>query len=163
MAEPDETSEAEASGGARLSSPEGSGTFWSRLVLPRALREELVAHCLRAWPLEGCGLLAGEAASGVAWRCYPTRNAAGSARLYTVDPLDHLRADRDAQAQGFEVIGVFHSHTHTDAYPSPTDVAQAPDPAWHYVLVSLRGELPSVRSYRILDGAVSEELLVEQA
>jgi proteasome lid subunit RPN8/RPN11 len=80
-----------------------------------------------------------------------------------VDPLDHLRADRDAQAQGFEVIGVFHSHTHTDAYPSPTDVAQAPDPAWHYVLVSLRGELPSVRSYRILDGAVSEELLVEQA
>ena len=63
---------------------------------------------------------------------------AASARVYTVDPKDHLRADRDAEARGLEIIGVFHSHTHTDAYPSPTDVAQAPDPGWHYVLVSLR-------------------------
>ena len=50
------------------------------------------------------------------------------------------------------MIGVFHSHTHTDPYPSPTDVVQAPDPAWHYVLVSLRHEVASVRSYRIVDG-----------
>ena len=57
---------------------------------------------------------------------------------------------------------MFHSHTHTDAYPSPTDVAQAPDPAWHYVLVSLRAELPSVRSYRVVDGDISEELVVEE-
>ncbi|HUS62643.1 MAG TPA: Mov34/MPN/PAD-1 family protein, partial [Acidimicrobiales bacterium] len=50
-----------------------------------------------------------------------------------------------------------HSHTHTEAYPSPTDVAQAPDPTWHYVLVSLRDMAPVVRSYRILDGTVMEE------
>ena len=49
-------------------------------------------------------------------------------------------------------MGVFHSHTHTDAYPSPTDVAQALDPGWHYVLVSLRDTHPVVRSYRIVDG-----------
>ena len=47
---------------------------------------------------------------------------------------------------------MFHSHTHTEAYPSPTDVAQAPDPSWHYVLVSLRDIQPVVRSYRIVDG-----------
>ena len=62
-------------------------------------------------------------------------------------PEHLLRADRDAEAPAAELIGVFHSHTHTDAYPSPTDVAQAPDPAWHYVLVSLRDVHPSVRSW----------------
>jgi proteasome lid subunit RPN8/RPN11 len=96
-------------------------------------------------------------------RCYRTRNAARSSRLYTVDPLDHLRADRDAESSGLSIIGVFHSHTHTDAYPSPTDVAQAPDPGWHYVLVSLRDELPSLRSYRIVDGTIYEEPVMHAA
>ena len=50
-----------------------------------------------------------------------------------------------------------HSHTHTDAYPSPTDVAQAPDPDWHYVIVSLKQESPVLRSYRIVDGEITEE------
>jgi proteasome lid subunit RPN8/RPN11 len=62
-----------------------------------------------------------------------------------------------AEAAGNAIIGVFHSHTHTEAYPSPTDVAQAPDPSWHYVLVSLRDIQPVVRSYRIVDGTVTEE------
>ncbi len=68
-----------------------------------------------------------------------------------------LRAYREAESRQVDVIGVFHSHTHTDAYPSPTDVRQAADPSWHYILVSLR-EIPSVlRSYRIVDGEVTEE------
>ena len=51
-----------------------------------------------------------------------------------------------------------HSHTHTEAVPSPTDVAQAPDPGWHYAIVSLRDDRnPSLRSYRIVDGEVAEE------
>ena len=85
---------------------------------------------------------------------------AHSARLYTVDPLAHLRADRDAEARGQQILGVFHSHTHSDSYPSPTDVAQAPDPAWHYVIVSLRDIHPAVRSYRIVDGEIEEESVV---
>ncbi|HLI02607.1 MAG TPA: M67 family metallopeptidase [Acidimicrobiales bacterium] len=89
--------------------------------------------------------------------CLPARNAAASARVYTVEPVDLLRADRRAEAEGAEVMGVYHSHTHTEAYPSPTDVAQAPDPSWHYVLVSLRDTEPTVRSYRIRDGRIEEE------
>ena len=50
-----------------------------------------------------------------------------------------------------------HSHTHTEPYPSPTDVAQAPDPAWHYVIVSFRQGTPVLRSYRIVDGGIREE------
>ena len=87
-------------------------------------------------------------------------SAAESARLYEVHPLDHLHADREAEARGLQIAGVYHSHTHTDAYPSPTDVAQAPDPEWHYVVVSLREDEPMVRSYRIVDGEVSEEPIV---
>ena len=123
----------------------------------------MVGHCFDGLPEEACGLLGGNPASGLASICYPTRNVAASSKLYTVDPLDHLKADRDAEAHGLEIIGVFHSHTHTDAYPSPTDVAQAPDPTWHYVLVSLRDEAPVVRSYRIVDGKISEEPVVPEA
>lgn len=130
------------------------------LRLPAPLRDQMIAHCLSGLPDEACGLLAGDAASGAVARCYPTRNAAASARVYTVDSRDMLKADRDAEGHGDQLIGVFHSHTHTDAYPSPTDVAQAPDPAWHYVLVSLRDTHPVVRSYRIVGTEVEEEPVV---
>ncbi|MDP9387835.1 MAG: M67 family metallopeptidase [Actinomycetota bacterium] len=120
----------------------------------------MVAHCLECLPEEGCGLLGGTPDPAEATVCYPTRNVEASARLYRVDPLQHLRADRDAEARGLEIVGVFHSHTHTAAYPSPTDVAQAPDPGWHYVLVSLMAAEPVVRSFRIVDGVVDEEPVV---
>jgi proteasome lid subunit RPN8/RPN11 len=122
----------------------------------------MVGHCYDGLPDEACGLLAGppsmaNAAGAAATVTYPTGNDAASARVYTVNPRDHLRAERDADARGLEILGVFHSHTHTVAYPSPTDVAQAPDPNWHYVLVSLADDAPVVRSYRIVDGVISEE------
>jgi [CysO sulfur-carrier protein]-S-L-cysteine hydrolase len=127
------------------------------LTLTRPVYEQMVAHCLAGLPDEACGLIGGEPSTGAAITCYPTRNVAASAKLYTVDPREHLRADRDAEANGHEIIGVFHSHTHTEAYPSPTDVEQAPDPQWHYVLVSLRDIEPVVRSFRIVDGVITEE------
>jgi proteasome lid subunit RPN8/RPN11 len=127
------------------------------LILPKLVHDQMVAHCLTGLPEEACGLLSGDLANGEAFTCYPTRNLAASAKLYTVDPKDYLRADRDAEAAGLSIIGVFHSHTHTEAYPSPTDVAQAPDPEWHYILVSLRDIEPVVRSYRIVDGTIAEE------
>lgn len=127
------------------------------LRLTPDVRHLMVEHCLAGLPEEACGLLAGTADPAEATVCYPTRNVEESARLYTVDPLQHLRADRDAEARGLEIIAVFHSHTHTEAFPSPTDVAQAPDPGWHYVIVSLKYAEPDVRSYRIVDGGVEEE------
>ena len=128
------------------------------LRLTRPVYAQVVAHCLDGVPLEACGLIGGHA-NGQALMCYPAVNDAASARVYTVNPRDHLKADRDAEARGLEIIGVFHSHTHTEAYPSPTDVAQAPDAGWHYVLVSLRAE-PVIHSYRIVDGNISEEPVV---
>jgi proteasome lid subunit RPN8/RPN11 len=120
----------------------------------------LAAHALRGLPEEACGLVAGEPGTSHVSVFYPCRNVAESSKLYTIDPKDHLRADRDAEDRGLEILGVVHSHTHTDAYPSPTDVAQAPDPNWHYLIVSTKYGDPSLRSFRIVDGNIAEESVV---
>ncbi|HEX9258979.1 MAG TPA: M67 family metallopeptidase [Acidimicrobiales bacterium] len=127
------------------------------LQITTHVHRQMVGIAYDGYPLEACGLLAGDPISGRAEVFYPCRNTAESSRVYNVDPKDYLRADRDAEARGLELIGVMHSHTHTEAYPSPTDVAQAPDPGWHYVIVSLRDESPRVRSYRIVGEQVTEE------
>lgn len=142
------------------SRPSKAIPFPPMLRLTADVRRRMVDHCLAGLPEEACGLLGGTPDPADAIVLYPTRNVAASAKLYTVDPLEHLKADRDAEGRGLELLGVFHSHTHTEAYPSPTDVAQAPDPGWHYVLVSLRYADPVVRSFRIVDGTIEEEEVV---
>jgi len=93
----------------------------------------------------------------------PCRNADRSSRTFSIGPDGWRAADEAVEAgEGLSVIGVVHSHTHTEAYPSPTDVAQAANPmlaGWHWVLVSLRPPAPVLRSYVIEDGVVVEEPL----
>ena len=120
----------------------------------------MVGHAYDGLPDEACGLLVGRPRAAQVVRFEPTDNDARSSKLYTIPPVAHLRIERAAEADGFEVLGVMHSHTHTDAYPSPTDVAQAPDPGWHYVIVSLRDDAPVLRSYRIVDEVIVEEQVV---
>jgi proteasome lid subunit RPN8/RPN11 len=127
------------------------------LRLARSAYLQMIGHAYDCLPEEACGLMAGLSARATAPVFYPCHNAAASSKVYTVDPRDHLRADRDAEDRGLEIVGVMHSHTHTDAYPSPTDVNQAPDPTWHYVIVSLKQPEPVLRSYRIIDGEIAEE------
>jgi proteasome lid subunit RPN8/RPN11 len=131
------------------------------LVLDLEQYRAVVAHCYDGLPDEACGMLGGPLGpdgqpTGAVTAVYPCRNADASARTYTVDPRDLLRAMRDAEDRGDELIGVWHSHTHTDAYPSATDVRQAVDPAWIYVLVSLKRAEPSLRAFRIVGETISE-------
>jgi [CysO sulfur-carrier protein]-S-L-cysteine hydrolase len=126
------------------------------LTLSSRQRDAIVATCLRALPNEGCGLLLGSP-EGTVSEVLASANVADSAKVYEIDSRVLLMAHRRSEEDGQAVVGVFHSHTHSEAYPSPTDVARAPDPSWHYVLVSLR-EVPTVvRSFRIRDGVVEEE------
>jgi proteasome lid subunit RPN8/RPN11 len=127
------------------------------LRLSRLAHAQMIGHAYDCLPEEACGLMAGDYGGERAPRFYPCRNAEASSRIYTVDTKDHLRAERDAEDHGLDIVGVMHSHTHTNAYPSPTDVAQAVDPSWHYVIVSLKDEAPVLRSYRIVDGEIHEE------
>lgn len=119
----------------------------------------MIATCIRALPMEGCGLLLGTP-DGEVTDVVASPNVAASAKVYEIDPKVLLRTYRRADDEGVEVIGVFHSHTHSEAYPSPTDRRQAPDPSWHYVLISL-ADVPTVtRSYSIVNEEVTEEELV---
>jgi len=131
------------------------------LRLTESQYETIVGNCYDGLPDEACGLLVGPLVptgepTGVVSEARPARNADASARTYTVDPKDMLATMRAAEARGDEIIGVWHSHTHTDAYPSPTDVRQAVDPAWLYVIVSLRDQAPVLRAYRIREGGIAE-------
>jgi [CysO sulfur-carrier protein]-S-L-cysteine hydrolase len=131
------------------------------MLLPRTVYVQMVADCLGDLPDEACGLLAGPVTpdgrpSGGVEVAYPCRNADASARTYTIDSRDQLRAMRAAAALDLDVVGVYHSHTHTDAYPSQTDVRQAVDPNWWYVIVGFRHGDPEVRSYHIVDGTIRE-------
>ena len=126
----------------------------------------IVAHCFDGLPDEACGLLAGRLRPGSLVPdgrvdvVYPTANADASARTYSVDSRDLIRSLRAAESSGLELVGVFHSHTHTDAWPSPTDVRQAMEPSWLYVIVSLKDGDPVLRSFRITDGKIRETPVV---
>jgi proteasome lid subunit RPN8/RPN11 len=129
------------------------------LHLTRPTWTAMVGHAYDGLPDEACGLLAGPPGSSRVTAFYPCRNAAESSRVYTIDPKDHLRIERDVEDRELEITGVVHSHTHSEPYPSPTDVAAAPDPDWHYVIIGLKRDAPEVRSYRIVDGEIVSEPL----
>jgi proteasome lid subunit RPN8/RPN11 len=126
-----------------------------RLELPAALRDDIVAHARAEAPKEACGLVAGRDAR--ATRVIRCTNASPTAvTRYTIDPREQLRAFRDIEANGEELVAIYHSHPVTQAYPSPTDRAEAHYPDAFYVLVSLRDATPEVRAFRVRDGWVRQ-------
>jgi [CysO sulfur-carrier protein]-S-L-cysteine hydrolase len=127
------------------------------LQITRTLWLEMIGHAYDGLPDEACGLLVGDFTTRSVSVFHPTANAARSSRVYDIDGRDYLRVDREAQGGGLDIVGVMHSHTHTEAYPSPTDVEKAVDPNWHYIIVSLKRAEPALRSFRITDGKIEEE------
>ena len=83
-----------------------------------------------------------------------------SPTFYEFDPKDLLSLYREVDDNDEDIVVIYHSHTETEAYPSRTDIAYAGEPGAHYVLVSTREEsapATEFRSYRIIDGTVTEE------
>ena len=128
------------------------------LALPRAYIDEMVAHAQEDAPNECCGIIAGS--DGAATKLYRAINAEASPYRYSVDAKDLLRIHNDADAHDWEFLAIYHSHTHTEAYPSPTDVRLAAGwPDAYYILVSLMDAEPVVRAFRIEAGEVREEAI----
>src|SRR3954469_24778164 len=127
------------------------------LAVSQSAFAEMIAQAYACYPEEACGLLVGHPSRASVVRFVACENVTHSGKVYSIAPKDLLRAEREAEDGGMEVIGVMHSHTHTEPYPSPTDVNQAPAPSWHYVIVSLKREAPEARSYRLVDGTISDE------
>ena len=127
------------------------------LTLDRSYVDEMVAHAREDAPNECCGIISGS--DGHATKLYRAINAEKSPYRYSVDAKDLLRIYREVDGAGEDFLAIYHSHTHTEAYPSPTDVRLAAWPDAYYVLVSLMDEQPAVRAFRIVDEAVTEEPL----
>ena len=132
------------------------------LTIDQATHDAIVAHARRDHPDEACGIVAGAIGSDVPTRFIPMLNAARSPTFYELDSTDLLKLYRDLDDRDEEPVVIYHSHTSTEAHPSRTDVDLAGEPGAHYVLVSTRecgnGDGPfDFRSYRIVDGVVTEE------
>lgn len=129
--------------------------------MSRAVRDEMFAHALRGLPHEACGVFAADPGSTDVHTFFPMANVAESSEIYQLDPAEWMEIETRADAEGWQIVGVMHSHTHTTAYPSPTDVADAssfdPFGGFRYVIVSLKDAAPVLRNYRIIDGEISEE------
>jgi [CysO sulfur-carrier protein]-S-L-cysteine hydrolase len=120
--------------------------------------DAIIAHARRDHPDEACGVVAGPAGSERPERFIPMLNAARSPTFYEFDSHDLLRLYREMEDRDEEPVVVYHSHTATEAYPSRTDISLASEPGAHYVLVSTREpDTTDLRSYRIVDGEVTEE------
>ncbi|MDQ6849121.1 MAG: M67 family metallopeptidase [Actinomycetota bacterium] len=128
------------------------------LTIDRAAYDAIVAHARRDHPDEACGIVAGPEGSDRPARHVPMLNAARSPTFYEFDSADLLQLYKELGTNDEEPVVVYHSHTATEAYPSRTDISYASEPHAHYVLVSTREpDETEFRSYRIVDGAVTEE------
>jgi proteasome lid subunit RPN8/RPN11 len=116
----------------------------------RSLKAEVlravVAHAREAAPAECCGVLLG-ADVGVV-EAVRTRNIADRATRFEIDPLDHIHAMKSGRARGLDVVGFYHSHPHSPAAPSETDIAQANYPDHIHLIVSLASDPPETRLFR---------------
>ena len=117
------------------------------LRLPKRFADEMVAHCEEGRPNEACGILAQKDGDLVAH--FAMLNAATSPVRYGLDPREQFAVYREMDENGWELAGVYHSHTRTEAYPSPTDVRLASEDV-PYVIVSLASTPASIRAFRIV-------------
>ena len=133
------------------------------LRIQRTLHDAVIAHCQRDYPKEACGILAGHRqprpgqTSDVA-QVYPMTNMEQSAIGYSMDPKEQLAVEKQMRMQGQNMLGIYHSHTASEAYPSSVDVSLAISPDVSYVLISLKDQRqPIMKSYRIEGTAIRSE------
>jgi proteasome lid subunit RPN8/RPN11 len=140
----------------------GRPTLAGVLRISQAYVDAIVAHARRDFPDEACGVIAGPEGSDQTARLIPMTNADRSPTFFRFDPAEQLALYREMDDNDEEIVVVYHSHTSTEAYPSRTDISYAAEPQAHYLLVSVaetgaEDGPAEVRSYRILDGVVTEE------
>jgi [CysO sulfur-carrier protein]-S-L-cysteine hydrolase len=119
------------------------------------LLDQIVAHAREDAPNECCGLISGT--DGRAARVHRARNDFESPMRFNVHPQDLIRIITEIDDAEQELVGIYHSHPRSEAYPSQTDInlaASWPDPLW--LICSLAGDEPVVRAFSIRDGAVEE-------
>ncbi|MGZ8604485.1 MAG: Mov34/MPN/PAD-1 family protein [Actinomycetota bacterium] len=130
------------------------------IEIDRRFFDEMVEHGLAGFPNEACGLLAGKEGRPV--KFFPMTNRDVSPVTYRLDPKEQLHVFDEIEEEGWELLAIFHTHTHSEAYPSETDRSQAFYPEAAYLVMSLSDRSnPVLRAFRIPEGGpVSEEEVV---
>jgi [CysO sulfur-carrier protein]-S-L-cysteine hydrolase len=127
-------------------------------ALDQATWDALVARAWSDFPYEVCGLLGVRPDGSIAH--YPIDNAERSMTYYVMEPKQLLRAMREIEDEGLG-MAIYHSHTHTQAYPSATDIRLAAYPEATYLIVTLQDrDRPDIRGFSIVDGQVTEKRVV---
>jgi proteasome lid subunit RPN8/RPN11 len=128
------------------------------VVIPAAMRDEILAHARAGLPNEACGIIAGR--DGRAELFFPAEPDEPSPYYYRIDARDQIRIMNEIEDAGLELVGIYHSHVASPAYPSRTDAEQAFWPDAVYLIVSLAGGGVELKGYRIDAFDISEEQLV---
>ena len=125
------------------------------LTIPQTIIDAIIGHARRDFPLEACGMLGG--ADGLVSAHYPMTNIDSSNEHFTMEPKEQFAVIKDLRAKGKEMLVIYHSHPETPARPSEEDIRLALTPNVSYIIVSLAGESPVVKSFRIENGTVTPE------
>jgi proteasome lid subunit RPN8/RPN11 len=120
---------------------------------------DVIAHATECQPRECCGVLLGT--SGHITRAVRARNVAETPTRFLLDPHSHLQARRAARNEGLEVVGFYHSHPHSHAYPSATDLAEAAYPECVHLIIGFVDGMPEVRIFNYCDGRATELPLLD--
>ena len=134
-----------------------------RVLVPAQVADAMFKHAGWTFPQEACGLVAFSAAgTPVLTLCLSNADDAGD--RFTISPDEQFGAIRLSESLGHSIGAVFHSHPHSDAYPSETDIRGGADPDWlHFIVGPVAGQRPLLRAYRIDGGEVSEvQVTIEQ-
>ncbi len=128
------------------------------LVINKKIVETMIAQARKDHPIETCGIIAGREGSNTPTRLIPMHNLARSSRFFQFDPKQQLKVWRDMDERGEQPIVIYHSHTDSQAYPSREDIELATEPQAHYVIIATNQQYhESIRSFRIVNGTVTEE------
>ena len=125
------------------------------IELEKHFHDEIISHDLEDDTVECCGVLAGT--NGRFKKLYRMTNVENSPYRFSWDSRELINVWNDMEDNNWDHRAVFHSHTHSEAYPSSTDIRLAAWPEAFYVIVSLLDKKnPSVRAYKIAGDEVNE-------
>lgn len=125
------------------------------IKIPKSIYQAIIDHARKEAPLECCGILAG--IDGTVQKAFPLRNEEQSTVRYLMSPQEQLKVFEEMERERLEMVGIYHSHTHTIPFPSETDVKLAFYPEVSSVIISLKEEPPIVKAFRIREEAIFPE------
>ncbi|MGQ9638522.1 MAG: Mov34/MPN/PAD-1 family protein [Thermodesulfobacteriota bacterium] len=125
------------------------------IKIPRSIYDTIIEHARKEAPLECCGILSGK--EGTVWKAFELKNSEQSPIRYSVLPQEQIKVFKEMEKESLDMLAIYHSHPHTPAFPSDTDVKLSFYPEVSSVIISLMEEIPIVKAFRIKKDRIETE------